>query len=71
MKTLNLILRLIGCAFIVLSGGTILFIMYHVYRRGYIKIIEDNRTILLIECAIGLFAVLLGFFLSIQFCLEV
>lgn len=68
---MKLLLRLLGCAFIVLSGGTILFIMYHVWRDGYIRIVEDNRTIMLIECAIGLFAILLGFFLSIQFCMEV
>ena len=60
--------KLLLCAIVVMSGFTMLFIFYKVWRNGYIKIVEECRTILLIEAILAGLFIPFGLGMAAHFC---
>lgn len=66
MKTL--LLNLLGSVGLVIAGGTILLIMAKVQKDGYIRIVEPNRTIRIVELGAGGLLILLGIASTVWAC---
>ena len=67
---MNLILKLAGSVGLLIAGGTIIFIMVVIKRKGYIRIVEPNKTIQTIELSAGIGLVAMGLFTAFWHCLR-
>ena len=65
---MKLIFGLLGAVGLVIAGGTVVLIMSVVRRKGYIKIIEPNKTIQIIELGAGIGLVLAGLVAAVVSC---
>ena len=65
---MKLIFGLLGAVGLVIAGGTIVLIMSVVRRKGYIKIVEPNKTIQIIELGAGVGLVLAGLVAAVVSC---
>ena len=66
----RLIKNLAGSVGLIVAGGTIILIMLYVWRKGKIVIIENNKTVRMVELGAGAGMVLLGLVSAVWSCKE-